>query len=127
MTTAALKIKTKKKKTRKRPIIISMFCVVGFIVSAFQIILISYPGIRGIAKWYPIVYGFLTAFRFMATVGVWHMKKWGAELFTYVTLFKILVLVLVDDFTMLAKLDAFVSVIFSVIFMLFYKRMSRNL
>lgn len=119
--------KKKKKKIRKRPVIISMFCVVGFIVSAFQIILISYPGIRDIAKWYPIVYGLMTAIRFMATVGVWHMKKWGAEVFAYVTLFKIMILVLVGDFTALGKVDAFLSVIFSIVFMIYYRKMSRNL
>lgn len=101
--------------------------MVGFVISAFQIILISYPGIRSIAKWYPIVYGTMTALRFMATVGVWHMKKWGAELFVYITLTKIIILQLFGDLTALGIADAVVSIIFSIIFMIFYKRMDRNL
>ena len=60
---------------------ISIFCVIGFIISAVQIILISYPGIRNIAKWYPIVYGLLTALRFMSLVGAsptWKSSKCGS-------------------------------------------------
>lgn len=114
-------------KIRKRPIIISIFGVVGFIVSAFQIILISYPGIRKIAAWYPIVYGFFTALRFVSLVGVWRMKKWGAELFVYTLLLKIAVQVLMNDFTTLAMLDMLISIVFSIVFMVFYKRMDRNL
>ncbi|HLG02800.1 MAG TPA: hypothetical protein VI731_04340 [Bacteroidia bacterium] len=113
--------------TRKRPIIISIFAVTGFIISAFQIILISYPGLREIEKWYPVVYGLLTAFRFIALVGVWHMKKWGAELFAYSLLGKIAVQIGVNDFTMLATIDTILSAVFAIVFMCFWKRMDRNL
>lgn len=112
---------------RKRPIIVSILCVVGFCISAGQIILISYPGIREIAKWYPIVYGLLTALRFISLVGVWHMKKWGAELFAYTLLTKIAMQVLMGDFTAAAAGDAFLSFIVAVVFMLFHRRMDRNL
>lgn len=112
---------------RKRPIIVSILCVLGFCISAGQIILISYPGIRAIAKWYPIVYGMLTALRFISLVGAWHMKKWGAELFTYALLAKISIQVMMGDFTATAAADAFLSFIFAVVFMLLYKRMDRNL
>jgi hypothetical protein len=112
---------------RKRPIVISIFAVTGFIISACQIVLISYPGIRDIASWYPIVYGLLTALRFMSLVGVWHMKKWGAEVFLYALLAKISIQVAVNDLTMLAVFDTILSVIFAVVFMLYYRRMDRNL
>jgi hypothetical protein len=112
---------------RKRPIIISFCCVLGFIISAGQIILISAPSISAIAGWYPIVYGLLTALRFMALVGTWHMKKWGAEIFTYTVLAKITVQVALGDFSGGSVLDAIFAGIFAVIFMLYYRRMDRNL
>jgi hypothetical protein len=112
---------------RKRPIVISILAVVGFVFSAGQIITISAPGIRDVAGWYPIVYGSIIALRFISLVGVWHMKKWGAELFAYITVTKIITQVLVGDFGMGAGFDAFFSVIFAIVFICFYKRMGRDL
>ena len=111
----------------KRPKVISIFCVVGFVISAFQIILISYPGIRNIAQWYPIVYGLLTALRFMSLVGTWHMKKWGAELFTYTILAKIAIQVFVGDFGGTSLADTCIAIVFSIVFMSFHRRMDRIL
>ncbi len=112
---------------RKRPRIISILGVVGFIVSAGQIIAISAPSIRDVASWYPIVYGMIISLRFISIVGVWHMKKWGAELFTYVTIIKILAQTLLNDFGMVSRGDAIISIVFSIVLMSFYKRMDRGL
>jgi uncharacterized membrane protein (DUF2068 family) len=112
---------------RKRPIAISILGVIGFIFSAAQIITISAPGIRNVADWYPIVYGTIIALRFISIVGVWHMKKWGAELFAYITLTKIMVQVLVGDFGAGAGIDTFFSVAFSIVFICFIRRMGRDL
>ncbi|MDQ3111343.1 MAG: hypothetical protein M3R17_15765 [Bacteroidota bacterium] len=112
---------------RKRPVIISILGVIGFIFSAGQIIAISAPGIRDVAGWYPIVYGSIIALRFISLVGVWHMKKWGAELFAYITITKITIQILVGDFGLGAMIDTFFSVIFSIVFISFYRRMGRDL
>jgi len=112
---------------RKRPRIVSILCVIGFIFCSGQIITISAPSIRNVAIWYPIIYGMIVSLRFISLVGVWHMKKWGAELFTYATIVKIIIQVLLNDFTTVGKGDAFFSVMMSVVFMVFYKRMGRNL
>ena len=112
---------------RKRPKAISILCVIGFIFSTGQIIAISAPAIRDVASWYPIVYGLIISFRFISLVGVWHMKKWGAELFAYVTLFKIMVQVAVGDLGFFGGVDAVFSVIFAIVFLCFYKRMERGL
>lgn len=112
---------------RKRPKAISILAVIGFIFSAGQIIAISAPGIRDVAGWYPMLYGSIIALRFISLVGVWHMKKWGAELFAYVTVAKILVQIMVDDFGGASGFDASVSISFAVVFLLFYHRMQRDL
>ncbi len=112
---------------RKRPRIISTLAVIGFIFSACQIITISAPSIRDVAVWYPIIYGMIVSLRFISLVGVWHMKKWGAELFAYSTIIKIITQVLVNDFGMMGKVDAFLSVAFSIVFMFYYRKMAKNL
>ena len=114
-------------ETRKRPIGISILTVVGFIICACQIILISNPAITDIGQWYPVVYGFLTAFKFIALVGVWHMKKWGPELFLYSFLLKITVQIAVGDYTIFAVMDTPLSILLIVVYFAFYRRMSRNL
>ncbi|MEO5645580.1 MAG: hypothetical protein ABIQ40_02940 [Bacteroidia bacterium] len=111
----------------KRPKIISILSVVGFIFSAGQIIAISAPAIRDVGGWYPMLYGSIIALRFISLVGVWYMKKWGAELFAYVTITKIAVQVLVGDFGLASGVDAFFSVVFAIVFLCFYKRMGRDL
>src|SRR4051812_341875 len=115
------------KAARKRPIITSIFCVIGFIICAGQIVAISAPSIRNVAIWYPVIYGMIVSLRFISLVGVWHWKKWGAELFTYSTLIKITTQILVNDLSTMGKVDAFLSVLFSITFMVYYRRMSRNL
>ncbi|CAN5231139.1 hypothetical protein BH09BAC5_BH09BAC5_18030 [soil metagenome] len=112
---------------RKRPKIISILAVIGFIFSSGQIITISAPSIRDVAGWYPILYGSIIAMRFISLVGVWHMKKWGVELFAYVTIVKIIVQVLLGDFTTATGFDTFVSVAFAIIFATQYRKMGRDL
>ncbi len=111
----------------KRPKIISILGVTGFIFSAGQIIAISAPGIRDVGGWYPMLYGSIIALRFISLVGVWYMKKWGAELFAYITIAKIGVQLLVGDFGFSSGIDAVFSVAFSIVFMCFYRRMGSDL
>lgn len=111
----------------KRPKVISIFCVKDFIISSGQIIMISYPGIREISKWYPVIYGLLTALRFMSLVGVWHMKKWGAELFAYTLLVKVVVQIVMGDFKGMSIADVLIVLPSAIIFMAFHRRMDRNL
>lgn len=116
-----------KKAPRKRPIIISILGVIGFIITAGQIIMISYPGIRAISKWYPVIYGLVIALRFFSLVGVWHMKKWGAELFAYTLLLKIIVQIAAGDFKGMSIVDIGMMVPFAIVFLLYYRRMGRDL
>ena len=110
-----------------RPKIISILGVVGFVFSAGQIIAISAPSIRDVASWYPILFGSIICLRFISMIGVWHMKKWGAELFTYVSLTKIIIQLLVDDFGLSAKIDCGFSIVFIITFLFYYKKMARGL
>jgi hypothetical protein len=112
---------------RKRPKLISIFGVKWFVISAGQIIAISAPGIRDVAIWYPMVYGTLIALRFISVVGIWHLKKWGVELFVYSTLLKIIVQVLVGDFTGASIADAVLFILGAIVFASYYKKMERNL
>lgn len=112
---------------RKRPKIIGILGVIGFIFSAGQIIAISAPGIRDVGGWYPMLYGSIIALRFISLVGVWYMKKWGAELFAYITIAKIGVQLLVGDFGFASGIDAGFSVVFAIVFMCYYRRMGRDL
>lgn len=111
----------------KRPKILSALGVKWYIISAGQIIAISAPGIRDISIWYPMIYGSIIALRFISIVGIWHMKKWGVELFTYVTITKIITQVLVGDFGGAAGVDSFLSVVFIIVSLIYYKRMGRDL
>lgn len=111
----------------KRPKILSILGVAWYIISAGQIIAISAPAIRDISSWYPMLYGSIIALRFISIVGIWHMKKWGVELFVYVTIAKIITQVLVGDFGGGAVADSFLSAMLIIIALFYYKRMGRDL
>lgn len=112
---------------RKRPIVISILAVIGFIFSAGQIIMISYPGIQEKSSFYPIIYGLVVALRFTSLIGIWYMKKWGAELFLYSLLIKITVQILFDDFGIFSIFDVVLMAVFTIVFLAFMRKMGRNL
>ena len=73
--------------TNKRPVIITVICVLGFIGSIFSIPLIFSEAARSIGAWYPLSLAFSTLVGLVSMIGFWMMKKWGV--ITYMALFAI--------------------------------------
>ncbi len=65
----------------KRPWYITIFCVLGWIWLLIIFPSVFSPETKEIHLLLPSVYGIVVAFLFIAWVGVWHLKKWGMELF----------------------------------------------
>lgn len=69
----------------KRPIAITIICVVGFIGAALAIPLIFSPTARGIGAWYPPYLAFCSVVGLACMVGLWLMRKWAVFLYTGLT------------------------------------------
>ena len=75
----------------------------------------------------PAVYGLIVAATFISFIGVWHMKRWGAELYAISFFCKIIFFILTKSF----ELSSYAGIVFSVWFistyLFFYKKMDINL
>lgn len=110
--------------TLKRPGLISVVCILGFIWIVFSFPSVFSPSIKKMGDWYPALFGLIVASSFIAYIGVWHMKRWGVRLFIITFFIKESILILVNDVS-------YVGVVFSLFFLIsmlsFYKRMDLNL
>lgn len=75
----------------------------------------------------PALYGLLVAFNFIAYVGVWYMKKWGAELFAIVFFAKTLFFMSTNQTGVSFWISTVFQIGFMVVFLIHYAKMSKNL
>ena len=109
---------------RKRPVLLTIVCILGFIWIVFSLPAVFSPSIKKLGDWYPALFGLMVASSFISYIGVWHMKRWGASLFIITFFTKEVILVFINDVS-------YVGIIFSLFFLVsmvvFYKRMDINL
>jgi hypothetical protein len=108
----------------KRPRLISIICVLGFIWIVFSFPSVFSPSIKKMGDWYPALFGLIVASSFISYIGVWHMKRWGVQLFIITFFIKEVLLILLEDLS-------YVGIAFSLFFLIsmlfFYRRMDFNL
>tara|TARA_B100000787_G_scaffold75889_1_gene55864 strand:- start:452 stop:1189 length:738 start_codon:yes stop_codon:yes gene_type:complete len=69
--------------SKKRPIAITVICVIGFIGAPFAISIIFNQDIAlQFGSWYPPYLGLSTVIGLVAMIGLWKMKKWSAYIYT---------------------------------------------
>jgi uncharacterized membrane protein (DUF2068 family) len=108
------------KLVTKRPVIISIICVAGILWSLANFIYVFSPFIKKINDWAPAVYGIIVALQFISFIGIWHMKKWGANWCITAFFTKIIFSIAVND---ISYTGIVLSATFSVFFLIFYNRM----
>jgi len=108
----------------KRPVLIRIICILGFIWIVFSFPSVFSPSVKKLGDWYPALFGLIVASSFISYIGVWHMKRWGVQLFAITFFVKEALLFLVND---ISYPGIVVSAFFLVSMLLFYKRMDLNL
>ncbi len=68
--------------TAKRPIAITVICILGFIGAALSIPLIFSSAVQSIGSWYPPYLGASTIVGLICMFGLWNMKKWSVFVYT---------------------------------------------
>jgi len=117
----------------KRPVIVSIMCIIGWIMVVFSFIYAFSPTVKKIGDFYPPLYSLVICLEFISCVGMWYMKKWGVHLFILAFSGKETLLLLMNDFS-----NTGLSLVFSVFFILlsliliivmlcYYRRMDINL
>jgi hypothetical protein len=84
------------------------------------------PDTRKLGDFYPALFGLMISLRFIALVGVWYMKRWGAELFIAVFAMQIIFALLINSYE-LNKIALTLNVMLLADFIGYYKRMDNNL
>lgn len=108
----------------KRPVILTIICVVGILWSLMNFVFVFSPFIKRISDWAPAIYGIIIALQFISFIGVWHMKRWGVMLCISAFFAKIIFSVFMDD---ISYVGIVLAATFTVFFLIFYKRMDDEL
>lgn len=114
-------------KNTKRPNILSIVCMLGFAWVLFTFPGVFSPSIKKLGVFMPAIYGAIIAATFISFIGVWHMKRWGTELYVLAYCAKMLFFVLTKTFEWTSVVGLVFSLWFIVTFLVYYKRMDMNL
>jgi hypothetical protein len=70
------------KMEKKRPVAITVICILGFIGAALTVPLIFSPIARSIGAWYPPYLALSSVIGLICMIGLWMMKKWSIIVYT---------------------------------------------
>ena len=70
------------KLASRRPVVITVICVIGFIGGLLVVPRIFGDTARSIGAWYPLHLAFSAAAGFVCFIGLWKMRRWGVFAYT---------------------------------------------
>jgi hypothetical protein len=111
----------------KRPKIITIICVFGYISVVLTFPQVFSPPIKRLGVFIPALFGILVAAHFMACVGLWYFKRWGAELYLFAFFARTLFYMLTDQMGPAFTLNIIVTAFFAFFLVRYYPRMDANL
>jgi hypothetical protein len=111
----------------KRPAIITIICVLGYISVLFAFPRVFSPPVKKLGLFMPALFGVIVAAQFISYVGLWYFKRWGVELFVTCFIVKTLFYLLTDQTGPLFYAGVVLSVIFIVLQLRHYRQMSAEL
>lgn len=111
--------------TYKRPVLLSIICVIGFIFPVlFSMGMMFSPETRRMGDFFPALFGLLVAARFISYVGIWYMKRWGADLLMITFGASVVKSVLMDD---VSPISIGYHILVIIVLAFHYRKMDRNL
>lgn len=111
----------------KRPRIISIICILGYLSVLFTFPQVFSPPIKKLGVFMPAIYGILVSAHFIACVGIWYFKQWGVQLYLMAFFAKTLFYLLTDQIGLSLYVGSAFSVVFMFILLRHYPKMNPNL
>lgn len=111
----------------KRPWPITVICVIGYLSVLFTFPQVFSPPVKKLGLFMPALYGIIIAAQFIACVGLWFFKRWGAELYVAAFVARVLFQLLNDAAGPGLVVSALLNTVFLVILLRHYPRMDLNL
>jgi hypothetical protein len=111
----------------KRPRIISIICIAGYLSVLFTFPQVFSPPIKKLGVFMPAIYGILVASHFIGCVGIWYFKQWGVQLYLLSFFAKTLFYLLTHQTGFGFYAGTLISLIFIIILLKYYPKMNANL
>jgi hypothetical protein len=111
----------------KRPRIISIICITGYLAVLFTFPQVFSPLIKKLGMFMPALYGLLVATYFIACVGIWYFKQWGVQLYLLSFFARTLFYLMTGQTGFGFYFGILVSVTFIIVLLKYYPRMNPNL
>ena len=115
------------KTTIKRPVSLTIICIVGLLWSLLNFIFVFSPFIKKISDWAPAIYGVIVALQFISFIGIWNMKRWGVMFYVLSFFLKQCFAILINDIGISEEVGIGISIVFIVFLLVFYRKMDREL
>lgn len=100
---------------QKRPLLITIICILGFIGGILVIPIVFSPMVEEIATWYPYYFAFTALVGFISLLGLWFMKKWGAYSYAGLTILNQIIALVMGLWNFMVLLIPFIVVVVSFI------------
>lgn len=111
----------------KRPKSISALCVIAIILVLLAFPMLFTPTIKRMGDFIPMILGIIITLQFVSLIGIWHMKRWGVQLFVIMFFTRMITFMFLELYTFQFYFNIFYSIIFLVFFFIHYKEMDSNL
>ena len=119
---------------KKRPVLISIVCIVGWIMVIVSFLNAFSPAVKKIGEFYPAVCSLVVCLQFISFVGIWYMKRWGVNLFVISFFSQNIVYIYMNYFDFkggsgapLSVFFSFLSAVFIILLLFYYRKMDINL
>ena len=111
----------------QRPKIISIISVTAIILILLAFPLLFIPSIKRMGDFIPMTIGIIITLQFISVIGIWHMKQWGVQLFITTFTIRVITFMLLEIFDVRFFFNIFYSLVFIIFFLIYYKKMDKNL
>jgi hypothetical protein len=111
----------------KRPRIITIICIIGYLSVLISFPQVFSPSLKRLGLFIPAIYGVLVAMSFMAYVGLWYFKQWGAALFLISFFGRIIFFIATGQIGPGLYVSAAVNCLFIFLLLRHYGKMDANL
>jgi hypothetical protein len=109
------------------PKLLSIATATAIVLVLLSFPLLFMPSIKKLGDFIPMILGIVITLQFVALIGVWHMKRWGVELFIIMFFTRLLLFMLLELYGFRFYFNLAYSTIFSFCFLAYYKKMDTNL
>ena len=111
----------------QRPKVISAVTVIAIVLILLAFPMLFMPSIKRMGDFIPMILGIIITLQFVSLIGIWHMKKWGVQLFIIMFCIRVITFMFLDIFTFRFYFSITYSIIFIVFFLIHYRKMDTNL